>query len=280
VIANLLNNAAKYTEKGGHIWLTAERRGNEAAVAVRDTGIGIAVEHLPRLFEMFSQSAPALERSQGGLGIGLALVRGLVELHGGTVEAHSEGPGKGSEFVVRLPIAACGLRLADSPSGRPGSPEGARRGPPEPAETTDRRPPDPAEVHPQSAIRNPQSRRVLVVDDNRDAADSLAMMLSLAGHETRTAYDGLEAVQAAAGFRPDVVLLDIGMPKMNGYEAARHLRSQSWGKGMALIALTGWGQEDDKRRALEAGFDHHLTKPVEAAALEKLLARMGPAPQG
>jgi signal transduction histidine kinase/CheY-like chemotaxis protein len=240
VFANLLNNAAKYTERGGHIWLTGERLGGDVFVLVRDTGIGIAAEHLPRLFAMFSQAAPALERSQGGLGIGLALVRGLVELHGGGVEARSAGPGKGSEFIVRLPVV-----------------------------DVQHEPQQPAADHPVAIGRK---RRILAVDDNRDAADSLAIMLRTMGHEVRTAYDGLEAVQAAATFRPEVVLLDIGLPKMNGYEAARHIRGQPWGKGMALIALTGWGQDEDKRRALEAGFDHHLTKPVEAAALEKLLA--------
>jgi signal transduction histidine kinase/CheY-like chemotaxis protein len=248
VLANLLANAAKYTDRGGRIWLTAERQGGEVAVAVRDTGIGIATEHLPRLFEMFSQAAPALERSQGGLGIGLALVRGLVGLHGGTVEARSGGTGMGSEFTVRLPLV-----------DRPVPP------PPEPVEA--------------EQSRSGPKHRILVVDDNRDAADSLALMLRTAGHETGTAYDGLEAVQAAAAFRPDVVLLDIGLPKMNGFEAARHIRGQPWGKGVALLALTGWGQEDDRRRALEAGFDHHLTKPVDPLALEKLLALLTPVPQ-
>jgi CheY-like chemotaxis protein len=242
VISNLLNNAAKYTEKGGHIWLTAERQGNEAVVSVRDTGIGIAAEHLPRLFEMFSQAAPALERSQGGLGIGLALVRGLVELHGGRVEARSAGLGKGSEFIVRLPVV-----------------DGSVRHEPQPPQEGD-------------GVANGRKRRILLVDDNRDAADSLAVLLRMMGHEARSAYDGVEAVQAAATFRPEVVLLDIGLPKMNGYEAARHIRQQPWGKGMALVALTGWGQEQDKRRALEAGFDHHLTKPVDPVALSKLLA--------
>jgi CheY-like chemotaxis protein len=195
---------------------------------------------------MFSQVAPALERSQGGLGIGLSLVRGLVELHGGKVEARSRGLGMGSEFIVRLPVVEA------SPGHEPH----------EPAEA--------------STTTRGQRHRILAVDDSRDAADSLAMMLQLMGHETCTAYDGEEAVQAAATFRPDVVLLDIGLPKMNGYEAARCLRQQPWGKGLALIALTGWGQEEDKRRALEAGFDYHLTKPVEAAALEKLLALLKP----
>jgi PAS domain S-box-containing protein len=242
VFANLLSNAAKYTEKGGRIWLTAERLGGEIIVSVRDTGIGIAAEHLPHIFEMFSQVAPALERSQGGLGIGLALVRGLVELHGGTIEAGSAGPGRGSEFTVRLPIIETPVQARQEPSG-----DGEKSG-------------------------YGKKCRILIADDLRDSADSLAMMLRLAGHDIQTAHDGLEAVQAAATFRPDVALLDIGMPKMNGYQAARHIREQAWGKKMVLVALTGWGHEEDKRRAAEAGFDHHLTKPVEPAALEELLA--------
>jgi CheY-like chemotaxis protein len=242
VFANLLGNAAKYTERGGHVWLTAGRQGGEAVVSVRDTGIGIAADYLPHLFEMFSQAAPAQERSQGGLGVGLALVRGLVELHGGTIEARSGGPGLGSEFTVRLPVAERLAQVAQGPSG-----DGEK-------------------------CRCLPKCRILVVDDNRDAADSLAVLLRLLGHDLHTAHDGLEAVQAAATFRPDVVLLDIGMPKMSGYEAARSIRRQPWGKGMALVAVTGWGQEEDKRRAAEAGFDHHLTKPVEPAALERLLA--------
>jgi PAS domain S-box-containing protein len=242
VFSNLLNNAAKYTEKGGHVWLTAEQQDGELVVSLRDTGIGIAAEHLPELFEMFSQVTPALERSQGGLGIGLALVRGLVGLHGGSVEARSAGLGRGSEFIVRLPVL-------DTP--------------------TQRRPEPSADG--EKTCAGPRCR-ILVADDLQDSVDSLAMMLRLAGHDVQTAHDGLEAVQAAAAFRPDVVLLDIGMPKMNGYEAARHIRQQSWGKDMLLVALTGWGQEEDKRQTFEAGFDRHLTKPVDPAALEKLLA--------
>jgi PAS domain S-box-containing protein len=242
VISNLLSNAAKYTEKGGHIWLTADRQDNEAVVSVRDTGIGIAAEHLNHIFEMFSQVEPALERSHGGLGIGLAMVRGLVELHGGCVEARSDGIGRGSEFIVRLPIVDVPV-LHESPQ-----PAGNNK------------------------VIIDRKRRILVVDDNRDAADSLALMLQMMGHETRTAYDGLEAVQLAGMFRPEIVLLDIGLPKMNGFEAARHIRQQPWGDSLDLIAQSGWGQEEDKRRALEAGFDHHLTKPVQAATLEKLLA--------
>jgi PAS domain S-box-containing protein len=242
IISNLLNNAAKYTEKDGHIWLTAEQQGDEAVVSVRDTGIGIAAEHLPHLFEMFSQVAPALERSQGGLGVGLALVRGLVELHGGTIEARSGGIGRGSEFVVRLPVLDAPVQEAQPESVK--SNEKPRSGP---------------------------TYRILVVDDNRDAAESLTMVLRLIGHDIQTAHDGVEAVQAAATFRPDVALMDIGMPKMNGYEAARHIREQAWGRRIVLVALTGWGHDEDKRRASEAGFHYHLTKPVEPAALEKLL---------
>lgn len=242
LFANLLNNAAKYTEKGGHIWLTAELQNREAFVTVRDTGIGIAAEHLPSLFTIFSQVEPALERSQGGLGIGLSLVRGLVELHGGTIEAHSAGLGKGSEFTVRLPIVQT------------------------PAE------PD---VEPQGT-RSSRKCRILVVDDLRDAADSLSAMLELLSHETRTTYDGVEAVHTAASFKPDIVLLDIGLPKMNGYEVARAIRSEPWANKVALVALTGWGQDDDRRRSTEAGFNYHLTKPAEPAALEKLLATIAP----
>ncbi len=244
VFANLLTNAAKYTDKGGHIWLTAERRGQEAVVTVRDTGIGIAAEHLPRLFEIFSQVDPVLERSQGGLGIGLSLVKGLVEMHGGTVEARSDGPGKGSEFVVRLPVA--GVR----PQGEPGQP-----GHEEPTAPVSR-------------------RRVLVVDDNDDAAEALGMMLRMIGHEVRTAHDGLEGVEAAESFRPHVVLLDLGMPRLNGYEACRRIREQEGGKEVFVVALTGWGQEEDRRRTREAGFNEHFVKPVDPATLVKLLERL------
>jgi signal transduction histidine kinase/DNA-binding response OmpR family regulator len=246
VISNLLNNAAKYTEKRGRIWLTARRDGNSALICVRDTGIGIDPKQLPHIFEMFAQVEPALDRSQGGLGIGLSLVKGLVELHGGTIEAQSGGAGQGSEFLVRLPISA--------------SPDPARR--------------EAGAASPQSHSNN--RRRILVVDDNRDAADSLAMMLRVLGHHTQTAYDGQAAVESAAAFAPDIVLLDIGLPKLNGYQAARQIRGQPWGQAMALIAITGWGQEEDKRRALEAGFDHHLTKPVEAAVLQELLTVLKP----
>jgi PAS domain S-box-containing protein len=248
VFSNLLNNAAKYTERGGHIGLTAERQGGAAVVTVKDTGVGIPAEHLPHIFEMFAQVDRSLERSQGGLGIGLTLVKRLVEMHGGTVEARSDGPDRGSEFVVRLPVMSG--RPADQPD-----PDGESEGRP-------------------AAGRC----KVLVVDDNEDTAASLSTMLQIMGHDVRTASDGLEALEAAEAYRPDVVLLDIGLPKLNGYEVARRLRQQPWGRGARLIALTGWGQEQDRQRAKEAGFDEHLVKPVEPAALERLLATVRPGP--
>jgi CheY-like chemotaxis protein len=215
-------------------------------VSVRDTGIGLAPEHLSRVFEMFSQVDSALERSQGGLGIGLSLVKGLVEMHGGRVEARSEGLGRGSEFVVYLPAG----------------------------DVTGSEAQGPAVVAAPGASR--ARRRVLVADDNRDAADSLAAILRLGGHDVHAVHDGQAAVEAAERFRPDLALLDIGMPKLNGYEAARQIRGQPWGRRMVLVAITGWGQEDDRRRATEAGFDAHLTKPTDPAALNQLLAASGP----
>jgi signal transduction histidine kinase/ActR/RegA family two-component response regulator len=259
VFSNLLTNAAKYTDRGGDIRLSAERvaesrtvesgsvdgglverGGGEVVVSIRDSGIGIDAEHLTRIFEMFSQAEPALARSQGGLGIGLSLVKQLVELHGGSIVAQSDGPGRGSEFRVRLPV----LDVATQPP--------------------------PAEPGTSKPTRGPK-RRLLVVDDNVDAATSLAILLGRMGHDVSTAYDGLEAVQAAAAYRSDVVLLDIGLPKMNGYDAAREIRRQPGGNNVTLIALTGWGQEEDKRRAAEAGFDHHITKPIDVRALGRLL---------
>jgi len=243
VFANLLNNAAKYTEEGGRIRLTAERQGSDVIVSVKDSGIGIAAEMLPRIFEIFSQAKPALVRSQGGLGIGLSLVKGLVELHGGSIEARSDGPGRGCEFVVRLPVAA------ETPAREP--------------------------ARPSDEAQEPAAKwRILIVDDNQDSADSLAMLLEIMGNEVRTAYDGEQAVEAAEAIRPDVVLLDIGMPKLNGYDACRRIREQPWGKGMFLIALTGWGQEEDRRRTEEAGFDRHMVKPADAAVLMKLVASL------
>ena len=243
VLTNLLTNAAKYTDRGGQIRLTAERQGGEVVVRVKDTGVGIPAEKLSGLFQMFFQVDGDLEQSQGGLGIGLALVRRLVEMHGGSVKADSAGRGKGSEFTVRLPVLAeePDPKMALKPAGN-------------------------------GVARAKAGRRILVVDDMRDNADSLAMLLKLDGNEVQTAYDGLAAVEAAERFRPDVVLLDIRMPKLNGFDACRRIREQPWGKSMMLIALTGWGQEEDQRRTEEAGFDSHLVKPVDPAALADLLA--------
>jgi signal transduction histidine kinase len=236
ILTNLLGNAAKFTPRGGHAWLRARRDGDWIEVSVRDDGIGIEPGQIPRLFEMFSQAQPALERGGGGLGIGLALVRGLVERHGGTVEAKSAGPGRGAEFIVRLPAAEAPREAAEAPS----------RG-------------------------STGKKRVLVADDNRDAADSLGFLLRAMGHEVRIAYDGEQALAAGAEFRPDALILDIGMPRANGYDVAARARESDWGRGATLIALTGWGQRRDKALAARAGFDYHLTKPVEAAALEALL---------
>jgi PAS domain S-box-containing protein len=244
IFSNLLNNAAKYAQKGGHIWLSVRRETSGVSVSVRDTGIGIAPEHLTHIFEMFSQVAPALERSAGGLGIGLALVRGLVELHGGTIEAHSEGAGQGSEFIVHLPVAG---------------------GPPRPSRPE-------ASTTPRTTTAAESKPRVLVVDDNADMTATLALLLERTGHHVHVAHDGLEAVDAAATFDPDVVLLDIGLPKLNGYEVAKRIREHAGTRKPLLVALTGWGQQEDRRRATEAGFDHHLTKPVDTAALMRLLA--------
>jgi CheY-like chemotaxis protein len=237
VFANLLTNAAKYTEPGGRIGLTAERVGSNAIVKVRDTGIGIPAEAMPTLFEMFSQVERSLERSQGGLGIGLMLVKRLTEMHGGTVEAHSEGPYKGSEFTVSLPIV------------------------------TEK--PKPPKSEAEKAI-TVSGRRILVVDDLKDSAQSLAILLKVLGNEVRTAYDGEEAVRAAEEYRPEVILLDISLPKLNGYEAARRIRERL-GNNVVMIALSGWGGEEDRRRSTEAGFNAHMTKPVELDTLQKLL---------
>ena len=241
VFANLLNNAAKYTPDGGRITLVARREGGEAVVSVADTGVGIPEAMLPRVFEMFTQVDRSLEKAQGGLGIGLTIVDRLVRMHGGTVEAKSGGPGKGSEFEVRLPVVP----------GPAAGPAGAAEGVASPA-----------------APR----RKVLVVDDNRDSATSLAMLLRLMGAEVRTAHDGLEAVEAATAHRPDLILMDVGMPRMNGFDATRRIREQPWGAGVVVVALTGWGQEEDRRKSQEAGCDGHLTKPADPAALRQLLA--------
>jgi len=238
VFSNLLNNAARYMDEGGHIWIRAECADGEVRVSVRDTGVGIPADALPWIFDMFVQ-AGVPERSQSGLGIGLTLVKRLVDMHGGSVEATSDGPGRGAEFTVRLPVA-----------------------PPAPAAS----PVEPAEAAPHSI-----PRRVLIADDNRDAADSMAMLLRLMGNEVRTVHDGIAAVEEAAAFRPSVILLDIGMPRLNGYDAARLIRQQRWSAGTLLVALTGWGQEEDKRRAADAGFDRHFTKPLDPGELRRLI---------
>jgi PAS domain S-box-containing protein len=245
VFSNILHNACKYTDPGGKIWLTAERQGSDVVVKVKDTGLGIPPDKLASVFEMFTQIDRTVERSQGGLGIGLTLVKRLVEMHDGTVTAHSEGPGKGSEFVVRLPI------LIEQP----------KHDTPKPA-----------------AVTTAPLRRILIVDDNTDTASSLAMLLNLTGNETQTAHDGLQAVEAAEKFRPDVVLLDIGLPKLNGLDACRRIREQPWGKDMVMVAMTGWGQDEDRRKSKDAGFDSHMVKPVDYTALMNLLAESQKSP--
>ncbi len=246
VVSNLLNNSAKYMEKGGRVWLSVAREGANVVVRVKDTGIGIPAEMLPRVFDMFTQADHSVTRAQGGLGIGLTLVRRLVEMHGGTVEAHSDGPGKGSEFVVRLPLVG---EVAPA-GGADGKPQ-------------------------QSAERGPSTCRILVVDDNRDSAESLGALLQLLGHDIHLAYDGQTALEAARSLRPQVVVLDIGMPGMSGYEVARRLRQQAEFRTLPLVALTGWGQEEDRRRSEEAGFNYHVVKPVDLDVLGKLLADIG-----
>jgi signal transduction histidine kinase len=251
IVTNLLSNASKFTNSRGHIWLTAEEvapdgaggaapRSPEVIVRVRDDGIGIEPEMLPRIFNLFVQADNSLERKQQGLGIGLTLVKVLVEMHGGRITAQSSGAGKGAEFTVTLPI------LAEPPKSLHQS-------------------------HEKSAFPA-RKRRILVVDDNRDAAVSLAMLLKLQGHDVDTAHDGEAAVSRAETMQPEIILLDIGLPQLNGYEVARKVRSTDWGRGMTLVALTGWGHDDDRKRSHDAGFDHHLLKPVDLDALEQILA--------
>jgi CheY-like chemotaxis protein len=245
VICNLLTNAAKFTERGGEIRVSASREGAAVIVRVRDTGVGIAAELLPNVFDLFTQAPQTLARSQGGLGLGLAIVRRLVELHGGRVEAHSAGPGTGSEFVVELPS-----------SDGPATPDAA--------------------AAPRPTGNGQVSRRILVVDDNEDASDILAEALRDVGHDVRVAADGLSALAAAAEFAPEVVLLDIGLPVMDGYEVARQLRQRTQARPPRLLAVTGYGQEKDRARALAAGFDDHIVKPIN---LDDLFARLAaPAP--
>jgi len=271
-LANLLNNAAKYTPRGGHVWLTAEHGRDGLVLRVRDSGIGMTPEALGRAFDLFSQAGRTLDSAESGLGIGLTLVRRLVEQHGGTVSARSEGPGRGTEITVRLPVLqvaragpARGTEDAETSAVAATTPIAPTSAIPITAEVaggrtmTDAPPP-------------PALRRVLIVDDNVDAAESVAMLLQTANHDVRVAHDGLAALSIAREFAPDVVLLDIGLPRMDGYAVARALRAEPSLNGVRLIALSGYGQDDDRRRSQEAGFDHHLVKPVEPAALETLIA--------
>jgi signal transduction histidine kinase/ActR/RegA family two-component response regulator len=246
VFSNLLNNSAKYTGPGGRIAVTAERDGNMVSVAVQDSGVGIPTAMLTRVFEPFTQLDNSLERTRGGLGIGLALAKRLVEMHGGAIEAHSQGTGQGSRFVVRLPVSARQSAVRPSVLEGPGPVSSVSRG----------------------------RRRILVADDNNDSATSLSILLNDAGYDIRTAGDGVQALETAAQFRPDIALLDIGMPKLNGYEVARQIRNQPWGRHVLLIALTGWGGAEHRQQTAQAGFDHHLTKPVDPAALTRLLVSL------
>jgi CheY-like chemotaxis protein len=240
VFSNLLNNAAKYTDPGGHLEVAVGRVDGSAVVTVRDNGIGIAADQLPRVFEMFAQIDASASRSHGGLGIGLALARKLVEMHGGRVEAMSDGPGAGRTFTVRLPLGGSGKA----------APDAARTAP---------------VLH---------ARRVLVVDDNQDAADSLGMLLRFLGAEVRVEYRGADALTAVAAWRPSIVLLDLGMPGMDGFEVARRLRADPQASGLKLIALTGWGQDHDRLRSRRQGFDNHLIKPVDINVLLALLTSL------
>ncbi|WP_020471621.1 PAS domain-containing protein [Zavarzinella formosa] len=241
IISNLLNNSAKYTPPGGRIRLSVETEAGFVRVSVRDSGVGIPRNMLPKIFDLYMQVDRSLDMAQGGLGIGLSLVRQLLELHGGTVEAHSEGYGLGSEFIIRLPSCE---------------------------------PPEPSPETLPAVQRTHVSRRILVVDDNQDAAESLALMFRLMGHDTQTAHDGLAAVELAATVRPDLILLDIGMPKLDGYAAARRIRELPGSEAITLVALSGWGQEEDRRKSAEAGINRHLVKPVDLAALQDVLATL------
>ena len=245
IFGNLLNNACKYGGPNGHLVLVAERQGSQAVVTVSDEGIGIPPEQLTSIFEMFAQVDRSFDRPTSGLGIGLHLVKRLVEMHGGTVEAVSQGPGTGSRFIVRLPV----LKDA-SLRDRAVEPIGAPR-----------------------AKAAPRQRRVLIVDDNVDSAQTLARLLRLEGHEPYTVHDGLEAVTATARLRPDVVLMDLGLPTLSGFDACRRIRREPWGEGIVIFALTGWGQDADRRRTGDAGFDHHLVKPVDPRVLMSLIER-------
>ena len=244
VLSNLLINAAKYSHRrDGQIALSAERDSDVVTIRVKDNGIGIAAENMPHIFEMFGQVESALKRSQGGLGIGLALSKALIEMHDGSIRAYSEGPGRGSEFVLRIPIAD--IQAA----------------------------PNPANSKP-AAARPMVKYRILIADDLRDNADSLALLLQAMGNEVAVAYGGAEAVRVVESFAPDVVFLDLGMPEVDGYEACRRIRAHAWGRDVVIVALTGWGEKNYRRRTNEAGFDHHIVKPLDTNTLEGLLANL------
>jgi CheY-like chemotaxis protein/two-component sensor histidine kinase len=239
VIVNLLNNAAKYTPEGGHVSLSLNKEGEDAVVRVKDTGVGIGPDLLPQVFDLFTQAKRTLDRSQGGLGVGLTVVRKLVEMHGGTTEAHSSGLGQGSEFIVRLPVMRSALRQTTVSSAETAQPT--------------------------------QAWRVLVVDDNIDSADSITSLLEASGHDVKVAYSAEKALEMAAEYQPEIMLLDIGLPEMDGYEVAKRLRQNPQLKDLRLIALTGYGQDSDRQRSREAGFDAHVVKPVDWRNLSELL---------
>jgi CheY-like chemotaxis protein len=245
VLSNLLNNAAKYTPEGGRISLEVARQGDETVIAVRDNGLGIPRDMLAKVFEMFAQVKDPATRTQGGLGIGLALARKLVELHGGAIEARSDGPGQGSEFVVRLPIAEARRRV------------------------------DLAKTMPPWTTHGPRgARRILVVDDNVDAAQSMGMLLARAGHHVQVVHDGAAGLEAARGEVPDVILLDLSMPGLDGLDLAQRLRGDPRFKPVRIVAITGLGQEEDRRKSRDAGFDEHLVKPVAPERLREVIERL------
>jgi len=242
VIGNLLSNASKFTDPGGKIWLTAEQSDGHAVLSVKDTGIGIAPQNIPRLFELFTQVDTSLERSQGGLGIGLTLAKTLVEMTGGKIDVYSEGLGRGSEFVVRLPLETETTEIENTTN--------------------------------EASTPRQKAHRVLVVDDNADGAESMSLLLQLEGHESFVAHDAYEAIETAEKHRPEAIILDIGLPGMSGYEACRAIREKPWGKDLVMVAVTGWGQEEDRSKSKEAGFNAHIVKPVDHDALLKLLSQL------
>jgi CheY-like chemotaxis protein/two-component sensor histidine kinase len=248
VLMNLLANAVKYGAAGNHIRLSAERQQSDVVLRVRDGGMGIAPEVLPRVFDLFVQGDCSLDRGQGGLGIGLTIVKRLVELHGGSVEAHSDGRGKGAEFVVRLPLVCAN--------------------------------PEKSAARADERERQATAARVVIVEDNADSAESLSMLLELLGHQVVAVHDGDAGLAAARSHRPDVMLVDIGLPGMDGYEVARRMRADPELKHVVLVALTGYGQEDDRRKATAAGFDHHQVKPLDLRQLEGILSGAGEARSG